>query len=72
MDYIIQILGAILIGTSIGTLLGPRNTVLFIGTLIAIALGLATIITITWLPLALGAIVFVIAHALQRDRRVSA
>lgn len=72
MDYITQILGAILIGTAVGTLLGPRNNVLLIGTLIAIVLGIATIITITWLPLALGAIVFVIAHAMQRDKRTSA
>lgn len=72
MDYIVQILGAILIGTSVGTLLSPRNTVLLIGSVIAIALGIATIITITWLPLTVGAIVFVIAHAMQRDKPVSA
>lgn len=72
MDYITQILGAILIGTAIGTLLGPRNNVLLIGTLVAIVLGIATIITISWLPLTLGAIVFVLAHAAQRDKPVSA
>src|SRR5690606_23541504 len=31
MLYIIQILGAILIGTAIGSLLGPRNNALFVG-----------------------------------------
>lgn len=72
MHYIIQILGVILIGTAVGTLFGPRNTVLLIGTLIAIALGIATLVTITWSPLALGAIVFFAAHALQRDKRVTA
>lgn len=72
MDYIIQILGAILIGTSVGALLGPRTTVLLIGAVIAIALGIATIVTITWLPLTLGAIVFFIAQAMQRDQPASA
>lgn len=72
MGYIIQILGAIMIGTAVGTLFGPRNTVLLIGTLVAIALGIATIITISWLPLLIGAIVFVLAHAMQRDRHATA
>lgn len=68
MHYIIQILAAILIGTAVGTLFGPRNTVLLIGTVVAIALGIATLVTISWLPLAIGAVVFVLAHAMQRDK----
>lgn len=72
MHYIIQILGVILIGTSVGTLFGPRNTVLLIGTLIAIALGIATIVTTSWTPLWIGAVVFFLAHAMQRDKHVSA
>lgn len=72
MHYIIQILAVIMIGTSIGTLFGPRNTVLLIGTVIAIALGIATLVTISWLPLGVGAVVFVLAHAMQRDKPASA
>lgn len=72
MHYIIQILAAIMIGTAVGTILGPRNTVLLIGTVVAIALGIATLITASWLPLVIGAIVFVLAHAMQRDKVASA
>lgn len=72
MHYIIQILAMILIGTSVGTLFGPRNTVLLIGTLVGIALGIATLVTISWLPLTIGAVVFVLAHAMQRDKPATA
>lgn len=71
MHYVIQIIAVMLIGTAVGTILGTRNTVLLIGTVAAIALGIATIITISWLPLALGFIALVGAHALQRDKVAS-
>jgi len=67
MHYIIQLLAVILIGTAGGTLFASRNMILRIGSLAAIVLGVTTIITITWLPLASGAAVFVLAHAAQRD-----
>lgn len=64
MQYIIQILAAILIGISIGAVLGPRHTAQFIGSLIAIALGLVTIFTSNWIILAAGTIVFLVVMAL--------
>lgn len=71
MHYIIQILGVILIGTAVGTLFGPRNTVLLMGTLAAIALGVVTLIMASWTPLAIGAAIFIAAHAMQRDKQVA-
>lgn len=67
MHYIIQILAVILIGTAGGSLLGSRNTILLLGSLVGIALGITTIVTVTWLPLASGTAVFILAHAMQRD-----
>lgn len=69
MHYIIQILAVILIGTAVGTLFASRNAILLIGTLIGIALGVTTIVTVTWLPLASGTAVFILAHAAQRDQK---
>ncbi len=71
MHYIIQIIAAMLIGTAVGTLIGSRNTVLLVGTVVAVALGIATIVTISWVPLVLGFIVLVAAHAMQRDKVAS-
>jgi len=67
MHYIIQILAAILIGTSLGAILGPRNNVLFIASLIAIALGIASLVTASWPRLAVGTAAFFAAKAIQRD-----
>lgn len=67
MHYIIQILAAILIGTSIGAVLGPRNTILFFGSLVAIALGLVTLVIGSWVPLAVGTVVFLVVQGMQRD-----
>lgn len=67
MHYIIQILAMILIGTAGGTLFASRNAILLIGSLVGIALGVTTIVTVTWLPLAAGTAVYLLAHAAQRD-----
>ncbi|MGB3289238.1 MAG: hypothetical protein WBA83_08195 [Burkholderiaceae bacterium] len=67
MHYIILLLAAILIGTAIGALLGPRNKSLLIGSLAAIVLGGITIATGSWIPLAIGTAIFLIAQAMQRD-----
>lgn len=67
MHYIIQILAAMLVGTALGALLVPRDKVLFIGSLIAIALGIASLVTGTWPPLAIGTAIFLAAQATQRD-----
>ncbi|NYT63801.1 hypothetical protein H0A66_15895 [Alcaligenaceae bacterium] len=67
MHYIIQILAAILTGTAIGAILGQRNTFLLIGSIIAIALGVYTIATASWVPLVVGTAIFLLAQATQRD-----
>ncbi|WP_442596086.1 hypothetical protein ACSBPU_04830 [Parapusillimonas sp. JC17] len=66
MHYIIQILAAILVGTAIGAILGPRNKVLFVGSAVAIALGLVAIFTASWVMLAIGTAVFLVVQGMQR------
>lgn len=61
MQYVIQVLSAILIGLSIGVILGPRYSVRLIGSVIAIALGLAAIFTTNWVYLAAATAVFLVA-----------
>ena len=61
MQYVIQVLAAILIGISIGVVLGPRYPVRFIGSLVAIALGLIAIFTSAWIYLAAGTVIFLVA-----------
>lgn len=58
MQYVIQILAAILIGISIGALFGPRHTARFIGSLAAIVLALVTIATANWMILAVGTAIY--------------
>ncbi|TEA77519.1 hypothetical protein [Allopusillimonas ginsengisoli] len=67
MHYVIQLLAAILIGTAIGAVLGPRTKSLFIGSLAGIALGVVTLVTASWIPLAVGAAIFLAAQGMQRD-----
>ncbi len=67
MHYIILILAAMLVGTAIGALLVPRNKSLFIGSLAAIALGIVTMATGSWIFLAIGTAIFLAAQATQRD-----
>ncbi|HEY9571688.1 MAG TPA: hypothetical protein VIR76_01045 [Pusillimonas sp.] len=69
MHYIILLLAAILVGTAIGALLAPRNKSLFIGSLAAIALGVATFVTGSWISLAIGTAIFLAAQATQRDSK---
>jgi len=64
MQYVIQVLAAILIGISIGAVLGPRSSARFIGSLIAIALGAVAIFTTNWVYLAIGTAIFLAAMAL--------
>lgn len=66
MHYIIQILAAILVGTAIGAILGPRNKVLFVGSAIAVALGLVAIFTVSWVTLVIGTAVFLVVQGMQR------
>lgn len=67
MHYILAILAAILIGTSFGALFSPRKTILFIGYLISIVLGIVTIVNPSWLPLSIGTAVLLLAQTFQRD-----
>lgn len=67
MHYVIQVLAAILVGTSLGAILGPRNNLLLIGSLVAIALGVFAIVTASWIPLAIGTVVCLATQAMQRD-----
>ncbi|HUH40784.1 MAG TPA: hypothetical protein VL024_07920 [Castellaniella sp.] len=67
MIYIYQILAAIMIGTAIGAMMTRRNNALFIGSAVAIALGVVTMFVPSWLPLAIGAAVFLATQFMQRD-----
>lgn len=67
MQYIYQILAAILIGLSVGALLSKRNTTLMVGSLAGIALGAVAMFFPSWLPLAIGAAVFLATQFMQRD-----
>lgn len=67
MHYVIQILAAILAGTAIGAILGQRNNILLVGSIVAIALGAVAIFTASWIPLAVGTGIFLAAQATQRD-----
>lgn len=61
MLYVIQVLSAILIGVSVGSLMALRTPTRLIGCLIAIALGLVSIFTGAWLYLAIGTAIFLLA-----------
>lgn len=67
MHYVIQILAAILAGTAIGAILGQRNNILLVGSIVAIALGAVAIFTASWIPLVVGTGIFLAAQATQRD-----
>jgi hypothetical protein len=69
--YVILTLAAILMGTAVGALLGPRNKALFLGSLITVALCIVTFVTGSWVPLAIGAAVSIAVHSVQRDTEVS-
>jgi hypothetical protein len=71
MLYVYNVLAAILIGISIGTLLTRRNSVLLTGCLAAIALGIITAFVHSWIPLAIGAAIFIVVQAMQRDHASS-
>ncbi|RTZ47603.1 hypothetical protein EKL30_00935 [Candidimonas sp. SYP-B2681] len=67
MEYVIQVLSAILVGTAIGAVLGPRSRSLFIGSVAAIALGAVSIFTASWVMLAIGTAIFLAAQSMQRE-----
>lgn len=72
MYYIIGLLAAMLIGMALGAVIGRRNNLHFIASLITIALGAATIITASWVPLVIGTAIFLAVQAMQRDTYLAA
>lgn len=72
MYYIIQILAAILLGTSIAAALGRRNTVLTIASLAAAGCGVVVLVNGNWIPLVIGTAIFMAAQFMQRDTYVPA
>lgn len=67
MHYIYQILAAILIGISVGALLGPRNNAMLVGCAAAIVLGLVALFVPSWIPLAIGIAIYLAVQFMQRD-----
>lgn len=67
MQYVIQVLAAILIGVSIGVVLGPRHTVRYMGALAGIVLGLVAIFTTNWVYLAIGTAIFLTTLATREQ-----
>ena len=67
MIYIYQILSAILIGVSIGSLLGSRNPIRMGGAVIGIVLALITIFTGSWIYLLIGTAIFLLSMGMVRN-----
>lgn len=71
MLYVIQVLSAILIGLCVGAILGLRTPVRLGGSVIAIALGAASIVTGAWLYLAIGTAIFLLAMLMSGGTRAA-
>ena len=71
MHYVIQIIAAILVGTSIGALLGRRTGSLVAGAGLSVVLGIVGLATASWIPVALGFVALIVAQAMQRDPQSS-
>lgn len=71
MLYVIQVLSAILIGISIGAILGLRTPMRLGGSVIAIALGVAAIVTGAWLYLAIGTAIFLLSMLMSGGARTA-
>lgn len=65
MLYVIQVLAAIQIGVAVGVLLGPRHTARLGASAIAILLAIVTIVTGSWVYLALGTAIFLLTMGLR-------
>ena len=72
MQYVYNVLAAILIGLALGAALGQPTSSARITGVIAIVLAvLAFFFSPSWIPLAVGVAVFLVGQAMQGDRRVS-
>lgn len=67
MYYIIQILGAILIGISVAALLGTRTVFVVLGSILAIAFGIGTMVVPGWWVLWGGVACFIVGQIFHRD-----
>lgn len=68
MIYIYNLLSAILIGLSIGAVIGQRNSAALVTGVIAIVLAVITIVTNMWILLAVGLAIFLVGQGMQRGR----
>ncbi len=68
MQYIIQILAAILFGISIAAIFGTRTTFVIIGAILAIAFAVATLFIPSWWVLWGGVACFMVGQLLHRDK----
>ncbi|HUH88598.1 MAG TPA: hypothetical protein VL003_11210 [Pusillimonas sp.] len=70
MQYVYNLLAVILIGLSIGAIMGQHNNAARFSGLVAIVLAvLAFFISPGWAPLAVGTAVFLVGQGMQRDHR---
>lgn len=70
MLYVIQVLAAIQIGVAAGVLLGPKHPVRFVSSLLAIVLALVTIVTGSWVYLAIGTAIFLVTQGLRHNQPI--
>lgn len=72
MDYIVQILSAILIGVSVAAIFGTRTMFVIVGAIAAIALAIVTMVSLQWWVLWAGVACFIVGQLLHRDTFQSA
>jgi len=72
MDYIVQILSAILIGISVSAIISTRTIFVIIGAIAAIVLAVGTIVSLNWWVLWAGVACFIVGQLLHRDTFQSA
>lgn len=65
MQYVLHVLAVILIGTAIGAAMSQRNSVALTTCLIGIVLAAVTFFVSSWIPLAVGLVVFLVGQGMQ-------
>jgi len=72
MQYVYNVLAAILIGMAIGAALGQRTSSARVTSVIAIVVAAAAFFfSPSWIPLAIAVAIFLLGQAMQRDVKVS-
>lgn len=70
MQYVYNLLAVILIGLSIGAIVGqPTNSARVTGLITIVLAVLAFFLSPSWIPLAAAVVVFLIGQGMQRDPR---